>query len=94
MVLRFLRNKKASSMVDSSLYDQETFYYQFFKDLQQAKEEIVIESPFLTMRRVKLMLPMLVRAQNSGVSIVINTRDPIEQEGRMRLEAEQSRPVT
>lgn len=91
MLLSFRRNKSTTSdLIDSQLFDHKTFYYNFLKDLARSKEEVVIESPFLTTRRVSMLLPTLIKLKRRSVKIVINTRDPLEQEGHMRLEAELS----
>ena len=91
MLLSFRRSKPTvCDLIDSQLFDHKTFYSNFLKDLDRSKEEIVIESPFLTTRRVSMLLPALAKLKRRGVKIVINTRDPLEQEGHMRSEAELS----
>jgi hypothetical protein len=37
-----------------------------------------------------MILPALVKLKRHGVNIIINTRDPLEQEGRMQQEAKLS----
>ena len=49
----------------------------FKKDLAQCKYEAVIESPFITGRRIESLLPILHKAVKRGVKIVVNTRDPL-----------------
>lgn len=61
----------------SKLFDEKTFYQAFRKDLAQSKYEVLIESPFITGRRVESLLPMLRKAIKRGVKIVVNTRDPL-----------------
>lgn len=39
-----------SSTFQTELHDEKTFYKAFHKDLEQAKEEVIIESPFLTVQ--------------------------------------------
>jgi len=51
------------------------------------KQEIVIESPFLTTRRINLLLPKMRRAIECGVRVIVNTRHPQEHEDYMRNEA-------
>lgn len=60
------------------MYDQDSFYRSFERDLHTAQDEVVIESPFITTKRVNALLPMLTSLRNRGVSITVNTRDPIE----------------
>ena len=93
MKLPFSLCRPSSSSTDlltSKLFDENTFYPAFLKDLAKCRSEVIIESPFLTTRRVSTILPTLTKLRNRGVEIIVNTRDPLEQEGYMRLEAEHS----
>lgn len=65
----------------SSLYDQNTFYRAFERDLRHAKQEVIIESPFITEKRMELFLPIFHKLIRRGIRIVINTRHPEEHEG-------------
>lgn len=91
-MFRNLRQNKAIAfdLATSQLFDHTTFYDGFFKDLAQASEEVIIESPFMTNRRVSIILSTLIKLRRRGVKIIVNTRDPLEQEGHMRFEAELS----
>lgn len=60
----------------STLHDEKTFYSAFLRDIDQAKEEIIIESPFITSARMKMLWPSLKRAYSRGIKIYIITRDP------------------
>ncbi len=60
----------------SALHDEKTFYKAFLRDLDQATEEIIIESPFITTSRMKMLWPGLRRAYSRGIKIYIITRDP------------------
>ena len=62
----------------TSLHDEKTFYQAFLKDLERCKQEIIIESPFITTERMKSLWPTLKRLYNRGVKIFIVTRDPKE----------------
>lgn len=67
-------------MESSSLYDQTTFYKRFERDLAHARHEVIIESPFITARRMATFLAIFAKLRRHGVSIIINTRDPVEHE--------------
>ena len=60
----------------STLHDEKTFYSAFLRDLDRAKEEIIIESPFITSSRMKMLWPSLRRAYSKGIKVYIITRDP------------------
>jgi hypothetical protein len=71
--------KHSSSSADlstSTLYNEETFYAKFLKDLSKCHSEVLIESPFITNRRLDSLLPVLQKLKDHKVRIAINTRDP------------------
>jgi phosphatidylserine/phosphatidylglycerophosphate/cardiolipin synthase-like enzyme len=80
VISRFLIQAKESyqEIHASKLYNENSFYPAFVKDLNMCKNELIIESPFITNRRLSSLLPVLKTLQAKKVRIVINTRDPIE----------------
>src|ERR1019366_2667140 len=73
-----LLNRQATpaDLLSSKLYDQNTFYPAFLKDLSNCHSEVIIECPFITSRRLKTLLPVLEKLKTRKVRIAINTRDP------------------
>ena len=71
----------------SKLYDQNTFYRAFERDLKHCKRELIIESPFITTRRMNALLPLFAKLRKRGASIVINTRNPDEHDGDYYFQA-------
>lgn len=65
----------------STLYDQGTFYRAFMRDLLHSKDEVIIESPFITEKRMRTLLPIFTKLRSRNVRIVINTRNPNEHDG-------------
>jgi HKD family nuclease len=63
-------------LLTSKLYDQDSFYSAFLKDLANCHSEVIIECPFITSRRLKTLLPTLESLKARKVRIAINTRDP------------------
>ncbi|HSX35941.1 MAG TPA: phospholipase D-like domain-containing protein [Patescibacteria group bacterium] len=90
MLGRLFHRTEQAELATSLLFNERTFYAQFRQDLERAKKEIVIESPFMTSRRVRSLLPDLRRAVQRGVEITVSTREPEEHEGFLRLEARRS----
>lgn len=83
-----------TDLLASALLDQDTFYPQFFRDLQRCSSEVVIESPFITGRRVETLMPIFKKLRARNVSIIINTRPPHEHEDDfMRYEAREALDV-
>ena len=72
---------------DMTMFDQRSFYQAFEKDLLVAQNEVIIESPFITIRRINELLPTLTRLRKRGVSITINTRNPIEHDVEYEAQA-------
>lgn len=66
---------------ESTLYDQDTFYKAFVRDLLHSKNEIIIESPFITAKRMNALLPVLAKLRSRGVNVIVNTRSPNEHDG-------------
>lgn len=89
MLVRFLsRNVAASDLIGSKLFNEDTFYPALMKDLKNCRSELIIESPFITSRRLDHILPALQKLKQRKVRIIINTRDPHEHdEDRRRDEA-------
>jgi phosphatidylserine/phosphatidylglycerophosphate/cardiolipin synthase-like enzyme len=72
----------------STLHDEKTFYSTFLIDLDRAKEEIIIESPFITSARMKMLWPSLKRAYSKGIKVYIITRDPNDHSDGYELQSE------
>ncbi len=61
-------------MFNSSLFNQDTFYKAFVKDLNNARNFVIIESPFITKKRMNQLLPILSKLRVRDVRIVVNTK--------------------
>lgn len=89
----FFKPLQASSkdLIESTLFDEKTFYQQFIKDLQCAKEEVIIESPFIMSRRAQMFYPVFKQLLDKGVDMYVITRPPQDQENKViRQQAEQT----
>lgn len=72
------RPKPSPELLYSKLFNEDTFYDAFVKDLNKCLHEAIIESPFVTRRRLMIILPVLEKLKKRGVRLIINTRDPRE----------------
>ena len=88
MLNRLFRQRNSNDAIGSKLYDNNTFYRALEKDILSCRHEAIIESPFITMRRLKLLMPFIRSAKLKGVNVVVNTKSPEEHEDFLRLEAE------
>jgi len=90
MLSRLFRKRNSNDVLGSKLYDNDTFYRALEKDILSCRYEAIIESPFITMRRLKLLMPFIQSAKLRGVNVVINTKSPEEHEDFLRLEADRA----
>lgn len=90
MLSRLFRKRNSNDAIGSKLYDNNTFYRALEKDILSCQHEAIIESPFITMRRLKLLVPFIQSAKLKGVNVVINTKSPEEHEDFLRLEADRA----
>lgn len=65
-------------MFKTSLHDERTFYQDFLRDLEITRQEVIIESPFITSERMQTLWPVFRRLLERQVKIYIMTRDPRE----------------
>jgi len=83
-----LHRSEVPELLNSKLFNEDTFYPAFLKDLNKCHSELIIECPFITYKRLNHLLPTLQKLKVRKVRIVINTRDPHEHdEKRWRDEA-------
>jgi phosphatidylserine/phosphatidylglycerophosphate/cardiolipin synthase-like enzyme len=89
MLAQLLRRSTNTSpgLLDSKLYDDKTFYPALIKDLNNCCSELIIESPFITRKRLQYLLPPLQNLKARKVRIIINTKDPHELDEERREEA-------
>lgn len=77
-------------MVLSKLYDEDSFYTQFAKDLKCAKKEVIIESPFISSQRMYSLKPLFESLVARKIKVYILTRDPQEHDLSMAQQAEKA----
>lgn len=75
-------------MNNSSLFDEKTFYQTFLKDLSNCREEVIIESPFITSSRMKDFRSVFKKITEKRIKIYIITRDPSGHEPNMAIQSE------
>jgi len=75
-------------LTSSILYDETTFYKQFSRDLSSAKEDVIIESPFISTSRMRALRPIFRKLINKGVKVFVVTRDPKEHNEEYEVQSE------
>lgn len=72
----FKLKKPRASIANSKLFDEHGFFKSMSADIKNAKTSIIIECPFITVKRSKQIALLFQKAIKRGVVIEINTRDP------------------
>lgn len=70
------------------LADENSFYHQFTRDLLEAKHEVIIESPFITVPKMRSLKPVFEKLIDRGVAVYIFTRHPEEHDTFMAEQSE------
>jgi phosphatidylserine/phosphatidylglycerophosphate/cardiolipin synthase-like enzyme len=81
------RHDAQEGLCASTLLDNKTFYRSFTTDLRCAKQSVYIDSPFITTRRMREIMPLLRKLRQKGVRITVNTRDPEEHDADYERQA-------
>ena len=82
------KSVSADSLLASKLYDQDGFYQALLNDFKKAKNQVIIESPFITTKRVSRLMPIFRQLRSRGVEIVINTKPLEEHEPTLYVQAQ------
>lgn len=81
----FKKSNNEDGLPESKLLNQNSFYDAFLRDISLARHEVIIESPFITAKRIATMLPVLHTLKRRNVKVIINTKPISEQEGVFHL---------
>ncbi len=84
----FLHSKPPADLLTSELHDEKTFYKVFIQDLENCKEEVIIESPYITDYRAQQLRPIFQKLIDLSVKVYIITRDPREHDENLEVQAE------
>lgn len=82
-----LRRTPSQDILTSRLFDERTFYSAFIKDLKYAQKEVIIESPYMTMNRLRVLSPILKKAVKRGVKVRVHTRNPKHHDKLLRIQS-------
>lgn len=87
-MFKFLKKPfEHSDLLTSELHNERTFYDAFAKDVDRAKQSIIIESPYLTEWRATQFSKLFKRMNRQGVKIVVNTRNPRHHSKTLEIQA-------
>src|SRR6266702_1703525 len=84
-----LRDSRSDDgLLSSRLFNQDDFYDSFKDDLLKAKREVIIESSFVSYKRLNYLLPIFRQLVQRKVRIIINTKPLEEQDSDYSWQAE------
>jgi phosphatidylserine/phosphatidylglycerophosphate/cardiolipin synthase-like enzyme len=88
-MFKFLRRNIVTSneLLGSRLHDQNTFYPALLRDLSGCAHEVIIESPFITRKRITQLIPVFIKLRKRNVRVIINTRNPEDHDEPYRSQA-------
>lgn len=72
----------------SILADEKSFYHTFTQDLLEAKQEVIIDSPFITVPRLRSLKSVFELLIKRGVEVFIVTKYPSENDEIMSEQSE------
>lgn len=78
----------SSDLISSKLFDESTFYDAFVKDLKKCKKEAIIESPYITCKRMAILERAFKKLIKRGIKVYIITRSPKEHDENLARQAE------
>lgn len=84
----FRRQHLRVSLETSDLFNEQSFYEAFRADVRRASKSVIIESLFLTVRRVWGLQSDLKQLASKGIEVRVYTRTPSHQTKRMEAESE------
>lgn len=86
-ITRQVRSIDSPELLSSKLHDESSFYDAFARDVSNAKHSVLIESPYLTERRVRQFSKLLKRRTMDGTNITIYTRNPRHHDKVLEVQA-------
>lgn len=86
-MFRLLHRTPKATLINTSLYNEQSFYHAFVSDIRCAQSTVVIESPYLTERRALYFANLFRKLAKKGVAIRVNTRNPRNHDKLLEIQA-------
>jgi superfamily I DNA and/or RNA helicase len=81
-------NDKQESLFETVSFSEKNFWPSFKRDLKSVKQEAIIFSPFITIKRSGQFMDYFRALRSKDIEIHINTRPPNQQTGEMQKQSE------
>jgi molybdopterin-guanine dinucleotide biosynthesis protein len=81
-------NDKQGSLFETTSFSEKNFWPSFKQDLKSVKQEVIIFSPFITIKRSGQFMDYFRALRSKGIEIHIHTRPPNQQTGGMQKQSE------
>jgi phosphatidylserine/phosphatidylglycerophosphate/cardiolipin synthase-like enzyme len=75
-MFRLLCRAPKATLTNTALYNEQSFYNAFVRDVRRAQSTVVIESPFLTEKRALYFARLFNKLARKGVKVRVNTCNP------------------
>jgi len=86
-MFRLLHRTPRATLVNTALYNEQSFYGAFERDIKRAESSVIIESPFLTERRVLYFAGLFRKLARKGIRVRVNTRNPRHHDKLLEIQA-------
>jgi len=89
-MFKFFKKKQphVQALLTSEIFDEKRFYKKFITDLYSSQNEVIIESPYITSSRMKILLPVFESLIEKNVNVYVVTREPSEHNETLGLQSE------
>ncbi len=74
ILMWFKTKTKKSDVFNSKLFDEKTFYPSFINDLLECEEEVIIESPFISLARMDHLFPIFEKLIEKDIKVYVITK--------------------
>jgi len=89
----FTPRTRSIDMTDTKLFNEHSFFKAFSNDIKAAKTSVIIESPYMTVRRSTELAPLCARLAKKGVSVRVYTRNPAHHDDNLRIQALKAKAI-
>ena len=83
-----MKKSEDKKELNPTLYNEETFYKAFIQDLEKAKKEVIILSPFVLTERMESLISVFEKLLERKVKVFVMTRPPKEYKKKYQQQGE------
>ena len=84
----FRIRRERNGLVNSRLFDEHSFYKAMSLDLKTARHDVLVETPFITVRRSREIALLFEKIIRKGVMVEVHTRNPNHHDHDLKQQAQ------